>query len=473
MEFFIFLLFINQKQNMKNLKIFITALTLLSIFFVSCEKENTSDPNAKGELLLSFQNKESINGLKSYNLEEVPARLLISIKNENGELILTNERVELFKFNDEYISTVIPLTVGKYFLTDFMVLDANNNVIYVAPKEGSEKAYLVEKPLSIEYTISEDKVEKVVPEVLSTKNITPEQFGYNTFSFGIVETFNFLIVVFDYNDSIQNFELTSADILIENEDNILYSNKLDAVTNLITLNTIYDNYKITISKAGYLGYSETFTRDSLMQHFSNPLTIILKEGNKLVLQPGEEGIDSWLLDYHPDVDAPNKNYGSSAEFMAMAWTNGGNNNIVRSLIDFDLSSIPSNVEILMAELTFYAINNTIHSQGQGHSQLTSSNACYLKRITESWDENTVTWNSQPNVSTDNIITLNASENNMQDYVIDITDYIADKYERPADNYGLMLELINETNYARMIFGSSDNVDETKRPKLEIYYTTKE
>ena len=89
----------------------------------------------------------------------------------------------------------------------------------------------------------------------------------------------------------------------------------------------------------------------------------------------------------------------------------------------------------------------------------------------SWEENSVTWNNQPEFTTMSQKTLPESTIQFQDYYrIDITDLVKDMHETPSQSFGLMLSLITEEGFRRVFFASSDVIDESKRPKLEIYYS---
>jgi hypothetical protein len=162
----------------------------------------------------------------------------------------------------------------------------------------------------------------------------------------------------------------------------------------------------------------------------------------------------------------NNNFGADDNFASWSWTIGGNLTNVRSLIDFDLSSIPSNAIVNSAKLSLYC-NTTSYV-----TQLNSgTNASYLSRITSPWDENTVTWNTQPTITTTNQVLLSTSSSASQNYLnIDIKNLIDDIRANPTSSYGLMLQLATETIYRSLILASSDHADSTKRPKLEICYS---
>ena len=188
----------------------------------------------------------------------------------------------------------------------------------------------------------------------------------------------------------------------------------------------------------------------------------------LILQPGShEGKDAFIEDY-PYDDYRNRNWGKSDEFAAISWTAGGTPFVVRSFIDFNFDTIPDNATIDSAKLSLYAYGNNGH--GVGHDTLGGANECYLYRIIEEWEEDLITWNTQPNVTEINKVLIPRSDSTMQDFVgIDITNLVRDIIEYKENSYGFMLRLEIESDYRRMFFATSDVQEEQKRPKLEIYY----
>src|ERR1041385_6955140 len=116
----------------------------------------------------------------------------------------------------------------------------------------------------------------------------------------------------------------------------------------------------------------------------------------LVLQPDSAtGQDAPIYTHYAST-----NLGSDPELNAEAWTYQGTPGVGRSLINFDLSSIPSGATINSATLTLY--NNPQSSNGLQngqHSQLSGSDAAWLQRVTSTWAENTVTWNTHPTTTT--------------------------------------------------------------------------
>jgi len=164
----------------------------------------------------------------------------------------------------------------------------------------------------------------------------------------------------------------------------------------------------------------------------------------------------------------NTNYGNEAYVNMHAWTNGGNEVVHRSLINFDLSNIPNGSTILNSELYLYSDQNST-AYPNGHDLTSGSNSCVIKRIISSWTENSVTWNSQPGTSVVNQVTIPQSTSSFQDYIINVTSLVQDMIDDASNSFGFRINLQDETSYRRLVFASQDNVDITIHPKLVITY----
>jgi|GEM_PF-623665 len=194
---------------------------------------------------------------------------------------------------------------------------------------------------------------------------------------------------------------------------------------------------------------------------------VLAQHHTLILQPDPVcGKDALL---HGLITERGVNYGANAQFMANAWTYGGTPGRVRSVVEFDLSSIPPGAVIDSAYLNLYAWGL---STGSGpHSTLSGSNEAWLQRVITAWDENTVTWNTQPSVTTMNQVPVPASTGPAEDYRIAVGVLVQDMVNDPAGSFGFEFLLQTEAYYRRLNFCSSDNTNPLLRPKLEVYYTS--
>ena len=189
------------------------------------------------------------------------SKFIVTIENENGDKPYELNQINLYKFNDTYISEPISLTPGNYKLTSFLVTDENDSIINIAPKEDSKLSYLVSEPLPLNFSVSRDETTKVPVEVISVSLGNPEDFGYATFE--LVKTFNFCIAVFHFDEDLKNFELTSADLSISSNGQLIYSGSLLAATNNIILPEKKD-FDIKITKSTYNDYCINLGLESMI-----------------------------------------------------------------------------------------------------------------------------------------------------------------------------------------------------------------
>ncbi|MGM9819467.1 MAG: DNRLRE domain-containing protein [Candidatus Onthomorpha sp.] len=169
------------------------------------------------------------------------------------------------------------------------------------------------------------------------------------------------------------------------------------------------------------------------------------------------------------------NFGSETTLWMKDWTwssIGCSGGTIRSLLCFtQLNTIPDNAVILSATLRLYGSNADRNTSYPGAPSDFYSNAVTVQRITSSWNENTVTWNTQPTTTTTNQFTIpqsNAEYNwnctiSNSDLVAMVQDMVS------GNNYGFMLKLETEEHYRNMVFASSDNIDSTLWPELEVTY----
>lgn len=188
----------------------------------------------------------------------------------------------------------------------------------------------------------------------------------------------------------------------------------------------------------------------------------------IVLQPGPiAGIDA-SLGSHTNFNTENNNYGTNIYNNAYCIPGAqGGQNSNRTVMNFDLSAVPANATIVSATLTLYG-TGFINSLLPGHF---GNNTAYLKRITSSWSENSVTWNSAPQTTNVNQVSVPASTSASQDYSILVTALVQDMLANPSSSFGfhLGLQTENPNSPAALLFHSSDASDSTKWPKLEIIY----
>jgi pimeloyl-ACP methyl ester carboxylesterase len=169
----------------------------------------------------------------------------------------------------------------------------------------------------------------------------------------------------------------------------------------------------------------------------------------------------------------NTNYATYSHFAATAWTNGGAD-FKRTLVRFNLSSLPAGVTIQSAKLYLYSDPTvTSSSAWNGNSQLSGSNAVYFEKVISNWSETAVTWNNQPATTTTGRIWYPASTSTTENIQVDITSFVQGWVNSPTTNYGLKMRLENEAYYRSRTYASENHSNTVIRPKLVITYITPE
>jgi hypothetical protein len=143
---------------------------------------------------------------------------------------------------------------------------------------------------------------------------------------------------------------------------------------------------------------------------------------------------------------------------------------MRGFLKFDLSSIPANAVILNAALDLYADNPTTTFSGNPTTPMNgTNNACTVRRITQPWNNMTITWNNQPSDTNANQVVLPTSVSAGQDYIgTDVRQLVQDMVL--YGNYGFKIQPVATQPSNSMIFRTGYYTDSTYRPKLTVVYT---
>ncbi|AZQ64690.1 LamG domain-containing protein [Flammeovirga pectinis] len=260
---------------------------LLSISIFSCEDKVEIN---ESQIVFNFDQTAS-NGRSSIaDDNEVPTSVLISIEDESGNEVYSMHSLTLYSFEGELLSEPLPSLPGNYHLSEFLLLNDNQEVIYATPKEESPLAYLVTDPLTIDFTVVKDQVTKVTPEVIDTKGYNPNDLGYSTFSFNEIETFYLHTTVMVYDEDSKIFKLNPSEITITDSEGHVLSDTLEARTYALRLRDNSETYNITVSSIGYETFNQSFTLEEIKE-FNNE--------NPLIIQLGALDLSTGLLAYFP------------------------------------------------------------------------------------------------------------------------------------------------------------------------------
>lgn len=256
-------------------------ILIVSLLYSSC---NNKEEVYLQKVTFSFENKSlaNVSGLRKVaTTEKTDARyLLITVENEKGEKIYDTKKIELYQFNGSFVSDPISLDVSdkQYKLTQFLVLDADNNAIYCTPLEKSSSAYLVTNSLPIFFSVNKNKITEIIPEVIPVSSVNPSDYGYSIFDFNIIETINLKTCV-QIMDTITNSrKLTNAEISITCNDTIVqYFDSINAVISTLIVKDGYADYTITASKRGYETQRIKLSKAEIKTYSGNPLILYLPQ----------------------------------------------------------------------------------------------------------------------------------------------------------------------------------------------------
>jgi hypothetical protein len=491
---------------MKSIKSLLWMLVILPAFLLnSCEKQIEIDQEGTLELGIIL---DQLDGQLKSALEDssdiMTHFVVISVVNENGEMVLDNERLELYNFSGHWITQEIKLKIGQYELTKFIVVNWEGNVRLAAPLEGSPMAYLVNHPLPLSFGIRKDEVTRVVPEVLAVINEPPEAFGYATFGYNVVKTLDFFVAVYIDDPRIMApSRYTDAKLTVIIDSVWRHSFLLEPRVNRLRIRKEDWGYLLIVNKEGFAPKKLRVSTDELLKTSpDNPLLIGLpvEDFNVLVLQPGpEEGKDAML-----SRTLPEGNFGKFPFFEATTSpleTSDVQHKLTRSLIQFDLNQLPKSATIKRAVLTLYYPEHIYHDSimfdGNMPGYRTDIDTmvpwpveylAVMQKVISPWEEHEVTWETQPKTTEINQVFIPRVYYLMDAYcdcfvppiseTIDVTELLMPD-EAGNRSYGLLLKLFNEENPEWMRFASSDFLDMTASnldlskplwPKLEIYYT---
>lgn len=234
---------------------------------------------------------------------------------------------------------------------------------------------------------------------------------------------------------------------------------LDGVDTGQATPTIFNNvaagdHTVRLSYYHYKDWEAIVTVVSEQNSYLNALLVWTPE-NSITIQPGIiNGKDASVDDTWPTT-----NWGDTSTLLFIG--NATFLRIYRSYLQFDLSSIPLNAVIIDADLVLY----------YGFSGVVSSLPVGLYEVTESWEENTITWNNQPANSTETEDIRNIPASPTDDFASwDIDDLVKGWLDGTITNYGMALKDTDEASVGGHVgFRSSEYLVEIERPKLIVDY----
>jgi hypothetical protein len=466
------------KALIKFLYGFLIPLTVIGIS--SCENRNDGFAGkGKAEFSLSMPDE----GAKSSSGSSLDSgimsyHIMVSIEDMEGNSVISDSLIPVYAFGTGFTSENVELQTGNYNLTKFLVINPAGMVIYAAPVEGSPLAYLVNDPLPLNFSIRADQVTTVAPEVLVVGDQPPTQFGYASFGMQVIKPLGFwTICILDCPMCMSPTQLTTAKLTVYANNGWHYTFKLEPTINHLIIRGGSDIYYFVLEKEGYLPQKLQFTARQLIETTKeNPLVLKIpwdsNQWKTLVLQPGpEDGKDAMISNLDADKNFGDYKYFEATYLTEPVLTVMRSN---RSLIWFNLNALPKSAIIRKVTLQlwydlpvpFDPVYLTDIDPATGLCRYGG----ILQQIVEPWEENKVTWNTQPKTIMANQVFISPFNINANVITVDVTTLFVPVNDINALNYGMFFKLWPIERFPGFRFASSDFPNATMRPKLTVYYT---
>jgi hypothetical protein len=171
-----------------------------------------------------------------------------------------------------------------------------------------------------------------------------------------------------------------------------------------------------------------------------------------------------IADAPIDESQPSNNYGSDTGMMFRSAGNSGGWE-VSPMVQFDLSSIPSGATIVSATHNLY-----YYSWGD-NDPAGRTYRCY--RITSTWDESTVTWNTQPSWSATQTSQTTCPSSALTWISWDVTSDVQDFVDGTTTNYGWIVRDLDPWSGSNIPFARLRPRESTPDPYLEIEWILQE
>lgn len=202
------------------MKLFKNYVIILSLL-IGCVPADS--PSISG-VTVSFKVKSNLDA--RINEDERPSSILITIMSKtNNELIYNLKKLPLYELGEGYITEKLELFVGQYEVLEFAVLNEEEEVIFLTPKEGSEFASLVETPLPKSFIVNASEVSEVTLEVIRADLGEPADYGYAVFNFDVINTLEKgLIAHYKFDNNLKDSGPYQIDLSpVEGNPQIMYS----------------------------------------------------------------------------------------------------------------------------------------------------------------------------------------------------------------------------------------------------------
>ncbi|MEO5599766.1 MAG: hypothetical protein ABIR06_02445 [Cyclobacteriaceae bacterium] len=257
------------------MKISLATLAMLCLIMISQSCQDVSEP-IQPKLAIGFtalsSNHETITNLPS------GSKLVLNVQSQYGEPVMEYQEVQFQFLNNHFLINPIDLAFGKYTVTDFILVDENDYIIYAAPKDSGALGNTVDNPLQFSFTFAPAIMHNIHFQLLEVRGHKPADFGYASFKKPVKGNRKLSVIV-----SLEGSgKATAAKASIILGGDTLKQYNLAAKMNQITLPPgLNTNHQLVITKSGYAPV-RLILEDLSRSYRNKPLKVVLARAFTLV-----------------------------------------------------------------------------------------------------------------------------------------------------------------------------------------------
>lgn len=197
------------------------------------------------------------------------SRLVVNLQTQNGEAVIDDEEVRFRPGENRFYSAPLDLDFGNFQITDFMIVDQQDNILYAAPKEGATLATRVDHPLDYRFELSPaSRGASPILRLLDVRKHDPRDFGYASFR----RPRRDLSVVATLQDQLR--PASAKAFILLNRDTIRTYDLRPKVNRITLPEAMNEDYRFVVAKAGYASVRYTLS-ELLATHRNKPVKAIL------------------------------------------------------------------------------------------------------------------------------------------------------------------------------------------------------
>jgi hypothetical protein len=225
----------------------------------------------------------------------------------------------------------------------------------------------------------------------------------------------------------------------------------------VTLPLYPGKYSVTLKKDAYRDWQEEVQVKNMEEQEILAELVGARKQEITIRLDENHGQDASVLAFHPYG-----NYGQEKTLGVGSNLNPYQNLIYRSYLQFDLEKIPQGARLLEAKLGLF-----FNSDGKPEQP----SDIHIYPVLEEWQEDSITWDSQPEVAHESRSFTTVPASLTMDFVWwDITCIADDWHNHLADNNGIVLKDPEEESIdGGKGFASSESEIDSIHPRLIVKY----